>query len=219
MALPSSGTITIDQIRTEFGGSTPVSISQYYRGGGLVPDVTVNNSVPISGTISFSNFWGASNVNYVPAAVNWANISSSTADGSGNNTGSNAAQTITGVIPSITISISTTNWLCATPGGSSGSKTSSASMSVLKNGTTVGSTDISNGATGAEGGTGVGSVTVSGLVSGDNISFIMEYTCSNIGGPDAFGSTSSTWTVKNVSDGDTILDTFTAYVSATYSIT
>lgn len=57
MALPASGTITLADIQTEFGGSNPISLSEYYRGGAYV---TPNNTnVPTSGTISLSNFYGA----------------------------------------------------------------------------------------------------------------------------------------------------------------
>ena len=57
MALPSSGTLSLAQIQTEFGGSNPISLSEYYRGG---PYVTTNNTgVPTSGSISISNFYGA----------------------------------------------------------------------------------------------------------------------------------------------------------------
>lgn len=64
MALPSSGTITLDMIRNEFGGSNPISLSQYYRGGGRVPDIAQNAAIPTSGAISFSNFYGATNAFY-----------------------------------------------------------------------------------------------------------------------------------------------------------
>ncbi len=57
MALPSSGTITLAQIQTEFGGSSPTSLSEYYRGGAYV--TSNNTNVPTSGTISLSNFYGA----------------------------------------------------------------------------------------------------------------------------------------------------------------
>ena len=57
MALPGSGTISLSQIQTEFTGSNPISISEYYRGGGLV--TSNNTSVPTSGAISLSNFYGA----------------------------------------------------------------------------------------------------------------------------------------------------------------
>jgi hypothetical protein len=58
MALPESGTLTFAQIATEFSGSQPYSLSQYYRGGSLVG--ANNTNVPTSGVISFSNFYGAS---------------------------------------------------------------------------------------------------------------------------------------------------------------
>ena len=54
MAVPSSGAISIQDLVDEFGGSSPHSISEYYRGGGLVPDVSANNSVPTSGAISLT---------------------------------------------------------------------------------------------------------------------------------------------------------------------
>ena len=60
MALPSSGAISLSAIASEFGDSTPNSISEFYRGGSLVPNATVNNSVPTSGAISFNDFYGAS---------------------------------------------------------------------------------------------------------------------------------------------------------------
>lgn len=60
MALPSSGTITIQQIATEFGGSAPYSLSNYYRGGALVANTPANAGIPTSGTIRLSNFYGAS---------------------------------------------------------------------------------------------------------------------------------------------------------------
>ena len=43
-------------------GLPPHSLSEYYRGGGLVPDTSININVPTSGTISISNFYGAQNV-------------------------------------------------------------------------------------------------------------------------------------------------------------
>ena len=57
MALPASGTLSLSEIQTEFGGVNPIGISEYYRNGGYV--TSNNTSVPISGPISFSNFYGA----------------------------------------------------------------------------------------------------------------------------------------------------------------
>lgn len=51
MALPASGTISLSQIQTEFGGSNPASLSEYYA---------ADTGVPASGTIKFSDFYGTS---------------------------------------------------------------------------------------------------------------------------------------------------------------
>jgi hypothetical protein len=59
MAVTSSAPIDIGDLVTEFGGSTPHSLTEYYRGGSLVPDNSDNNSVPTSGAISLTDFFGA----------------------------------------------------------------------------------------------------------------------------------------------------------------
>lgn len=56
MTLPSTGPLSIGNIQTEFGGSNPASLSEYYRNG---PYTTSNNTgVPTSGAISVSQFRG-----------------------------------------------------------------------------------------------------------------------------------------------------------------
>lgn len=60
MTLPASGPITLVMIQTEFGGTNPISIDEYYRGGANVPDTATNAAIPTSGAISFDNFHGAS---------------------------------------------------------------------------------------------------------------------------------------------------------------
>jgi len=59
MAIQSSGTITIQDIVDEFGGTTPHSLSEYYRNGSFVPGN--NTGVPTSGLISISDFYGGVN--------------------------------------------------------------------------------------------------------------------------------------------------------------
>ena len=59
MACPASGTITIQDIVDEFGGSTPHSLSEYYRDGDNVPGN--NTNVPTSGTIDLADFYSAVN--------------------------------------------------------------------------------------------------------------------------------------------------------------
>jgi len=50
MALPTSGALPLSDIQTEFGGSNPVSLSEYYAGGSYVPSGTsgTNGAVPAS---------------------------------------------------------------------------------------------------------------------------------------------------------------------------
>jgi hypothetical protein len=64
MTLPTSGPLSLSDIQTEFGGSNPISLSEYYAGGGLVPSGTTGTygAVPSSGAISIQNFYGTSNV-------------------------------------------------------------------------------------------------------------------------------------------------------------
>jgi len=61
MPIPSSGAVSLNAIQTEFGGSPPTSINEYYAGGANVPAGTVGNPGPIpsSGQISFSQFYGS----------------------------------------------------------------------------------------------------------------------------------------------------------------
>ena len=61
MTLQSSGAISLSNIAAEMGGSTPHSLSEYYKGGGLVGNHSNNPNIPTSGAISFSNFYGANN--------------------------------------------------------------------------------------------------------------------------------------------------------------
>lgn len=71
MTLPASGELSFSDIVTEFGGSAPHSLSEYYRGGSYVGSGAPN--VPTSGQISFNDFYGAK-----AAFVFTATISSNT---------------------------------------------------------------------------------------------------------------------------------------------
>lgn len=63
MALASSGTLSINDIAGEFGGSAnPESLSEFYKGGSRVPNTTLNANIPTSGTIAISNFYNGSSV-------------------------------------------------------------------------------------------------------------------------------------------------------------
>jgi hypothetical protein len=59
MPLPTSGQISIDNVRTEFGGNSVGSLlKDYYRNGGLVPNIPLNKNIPLAGRIRLSDFYG-----------------------------------------------------------------------------------------------------------------------------------------------------------------
>lgn len=52
MTLQTSGAISLSQVQSEFGGSNPISMSEYYRGGAYVP-TTISTSAG-----SYSSYQG-----------------------------------------------------------------------------------------------------------------------------------------------------------------
>ena len=113
MPLPASpGAISLSAIQTEFTGSNPISISEYYRGTigvALVPDITVNNNVPTGSAgvqISFANFHAAEQIDYIPNTFSIGNLSSVGDDTVQSNSSS---ITITGINTPIKLNIGTTN--------------------------------------------------------------------------------------------------------------
>jgi hypothetical protein len=60
VTLPTSGALSLDNIKTEFGGPASPSLGDYYAGGTYVPAGTsgTNGAVPSSGTISIGSFYG-----------------------------------------------------------------------------------------------------------------------------------------------------------------
>lgn len=67
MALQSSGPISLGNLKTEFGDTGSSSLSEFYRGGSLVPNTGTNTSVPTSGEIQLTDFYNAS-----ATAATWA---------------------------------------------------------------------------------------------------------------------------------------------------
>ena len=62
MALPTSGPLSFADVQTEFGGTNPIGMNEYYRGAfpTLVPDVrNATDTIPTSGAISLENFRGS----------------------------------------------------------------------------------------------------------------------------------------------------------------
>lgn len=148
MALQTSGAISINDLVAEFGGTAPHSLSEYYRGGALVPDTGTNSGVPTSGAISLTDFYGAAafTPDVTPNAVDWLTIS-------GNN--SNPNQTINGINQTITLRLST-----------SGTVNSNESFTIrpIVNGSSQTSIFVDNSG---------GAETTFNVTNGDNVSFLV----------------------------------------------
>lgn len=56
MVLQTTGKISLSNIQTEFGGTTPLNMSNYYAGGANVP--LLISGVPTSGQINLNTFYG-----------------------------------------------------------------------------------------------------------------------------------------------------------------
>ena len=59
MTLPLSGPISLSDIQAEFGGTDPIGLKEYYKGGAYVLTTDYAPNVPTSGPISLRNFYGA----------------------------------------------------------------------------------------------------------------------------------------------------------------
>lgn len=61
MTLQTSGPISTEDISNEYGGSRPDAISEYLRGGSLVPDTAANASIPTTASnVAFNDYYGGS---------------------------------------------------------------------------------------------------------------------------------------------------------------
>ena len=67
-SLPSSGPLSMSQIQGEFGGSNPISLSEYYG---------ADSGVPSSGTISIGDFYGKSDAQPPFTLTSWGTLASS----------------------------------------------------------------------------------------------------------------------------------------------
>ena len=72
MAIHGTGSpLSMSEIQTEFGGSNPISMSEYYAGGANVPAGTSGNggNIPSSGAINFNIFYTSAKVTRVAIAL------------------------------------------------------------------------------------------------------------------------------------------------------
>lgn len=66
MVLQSSGEITLLDIQTEFGGTNPINMDEYYTGG-IYVDSTAT-TIPTSGQINLNHFYGKSKIYRIVAS-------------------------------------------------------------------------------------------------------------------------------------------------------
>ena len=110
MALQASGAISLSDLATEFGDTTPNSMSEFYAGGSLVG--TNNASVPASGAITLANFYSATAaiVLDITSSASEQNILT-LATAAGYNASTDSTPIIVNVASGVTISGSTTHAL------------------------------------------------------------------------------------------------------------
>jgi hypothetical protein len=107
MVLPSSGAISLLDIQTEFGGSNPIGIDEYYG---------VDNGVPSNGQISFADFYGKGIsgliANWKPSSYSGGSTwdDSYTADGTNNYMSKVGSPTYTSGIPSYFTTSNNNHW-------------------------------------------------------------------------------------------------------------
>ena len=58
MALPGSGAISFDNLRTERSGGGTIALSDMYRGGSSTPVTAGTTNIPASGAIDMADFYG-----------------------------------------------------------------------------------------------------------------------------------------------------------------
>jgi hypothetical protein len=202
MPLPASGAISFDNLQTEFGNTNPIPISDYYRGA-LVPNISVNSSVPTSGTISMSNFYNAAQVDRIPAAFNIGNIALSGNDFVEANTNT---ITITGINTPITLTFLTTTSSAQRSG--TGFGTTTITTTIYVNGSPANTSIVESvvNFNAVSGATRDKKITVS-----NNDTVVVGYSINVTGENGDCGGTveAATFTVSNDSSGNTVLDTFT----------
>ena len=69
MTIPATGPISLSQIQAEFGGINPANLSEYYRGGSLVPSGFFNTRIPTSGIVKFSDYRGTRKATVITYAI------------------------------------------------------------------------------------------------------------------------------------------------------
>lgn len=147
MALQASGAISLSDLATEFGDTTPNSMSEFYAGGSLVG--TNNASVPASGAITLANFYSATAalVLDITSSASEQNILT-LATAAGYTAATDTTPIIVNVASGVTISGSTTHAL------RTGALNADSDLTINITGSVDGFTGALGGSVGAAGGAG-----------------------------------------------------------------
>jgi len=151
MALQGSGAISISEIASEFGGSAPHSMSEYYGGGDNVP-AGANPNVATSGAIGMKSFYNgvAATVLNITSNVNNYDIGAQAIAAGGDK----STPVILTINAGVTVG-STSNSTAAMFTGTGWS--SGTTINITNNGSIVGATGANVTVAGAAGGNGAGS--------------------------------------------------------------
>lgn len=202
MTLPSSGTITLADIATELSVSLPIDLND--------SNVRALAGVPSGSIVMPTDFYGKSNVDLIPGAIDFNNMVSNTSDGFGIAEATSNTVTITGVSEPISITIDSTD-IEANVFALGGGLSTGVSFYVYVNGSYAAGTSWTRTTNGQTTG-----IAKSLTFSVPNNGTIYVYAILQIDGfSDGDGGTSGTFSVKNASSGNAVLDTFTLSLSAT----
>ena len=99
MAIKTTGPLNFQDIVDEFGGSGEAKLSEYYRGGGKVPNTNANAAIAVSpGELKLSQFYGARKEIFLTYTAYGGGGSGGNGLADGNGTGSNPIGNTTGLL-------------------------------------------------------------------------------------------------------------------------
>jgi hypothetical protein len=153
---------------------------------------------------------GRSSSDYIPDAIGWGAIGSHTADDTGFAYADTSRETLTGVNPSISMTVDTTDAEINCTGSV---PNANYTLDAYVNGSLVGSVTWSR----SGGGQTLGLSRSMTFNVPNNATVLFSSTLGIGGFGNATGGASATFNVKNASNGNAVLDTFTMATSATYA--
>lgn len=212
MTLPASGNLSFSAVQTEFGGSNPISLSEYYRSGAYVPNVSQNAAVPTSGTFAMSTLYGT--VAYIPDYIPDAfNINSVMGDGINSVSAESNVVTITGISEPITLLFKTTDGEVNYSRIGGGTGTSAITLTIVVNGVAANTMSWSRTTTGQTLNiTDQATVTIS---NNQTLQVMGDFYAGILG--EGSGGASANVFITNLSSANTLLDSFPVQMSATFS--